>query len=413
MFQGMILAAPSAMRRRLSIIVAVIGLCLIAVIFLIRRQADNFVYQGRKVQAWVQQLNSVQPGAAETAKAAFKAMGPRAVPALIRILETTDPGLRRRVWLLGRKLPRKLRAAFFQKLDWPDVNETRAAAAKALGLMGPDAQPAIPALGLALRSPARQVSVEAANALGHIGKSSVPVLMELLRDKDESTRHVAAYALGEIGPDAGAAVPALVGMLSETNEPLRRSVVYSLSRIGPQEVSQLVGVLNHGNGSARVEAARVLLGYYRSLRVALPALANLAHEESPVVRQEASEVFGVLREADLVALGWAVQALKDPSAEVRLAAVKAMGNVLSPAELITRSLTNCLKDQSAQVRAAAARTLGTFGHAAQAAVPSLTGSLEDKDEPVRTAAREALSLIQCANTNGLRTAATNESQVAP
>ena len=390
MFSGL-----AQMRKRLYIAVAATALCVLAVIYVVRRQAHTVVYHGQGLQAWALQLSSAQPVARDAATAAFKTMGPKAVPGLIELLETKDPGLRRRVWALAIRLPRKLRAAFFRDFKWPDPIEVRAAAAKALGVIGTDAHDAIPTLARALRDPARQVSLESATALARIGRNSVPALTDALREKDGGVRHVAVYALGEIGPDAQAAVPLLVGMLDETNEPLRASVAYTLSRIGSGHFTELINVIEHGTDPAHEQAAKVLLDCYRSLRPAVPALAKLAQDKSPAVRQQALETLSALREAQVMALGVAIRSLKDPSVEVRLAAINALANVQSPAQALVHPLAECLKDDSAPVRAAAARTLAALGPIASSAAPALKALLEDKDDAVRTAAQEALRVIQC------------------
>jgi len=402
-FRRTMSSAREAMSKRVKIIVVASALSVLAVLYIICRQANNAVYHGQGLQAWALQLNSPQPAARNAATAAFKSMGSTAVPGLVHLLETKDPGLRRRVWALAIKLPRKLRAAFFRDLNWPDTTEVHSAAAKALGVIGPDAQGAISVLARSLRDPARQVSVEAATALSRIGTNSVPVLIEALHDKEVNARHMAAYALGEIGPPAREAVPVLVGMLNETNQAVRASVAYSLSRIGPGDFGEIINVLEHGNTAAREEAAKVLLEYYRSLRRAAPALAKLAQDESVGVRQQALETFSLLREADMIALGVGLRALKDPSENVRLAGIRALGNALLPVQALVQPLAQSLKDPSAPVRAAAAQSLGALGPVAGGAGSALKALVEDNDEGVRKAASNALRLVQCPQPTGVAT----------
>src|SRR6266446_7008916 len=114
------------MRRRLSIVLALTGLCIVAAVLVIRRQADAYVYKGQGLKAWALQLSAPQPADKEAASAAFKSMGGKAVPGLIHLLETKDPGLRRRAWALAKRLPRKWRAAFFRDVNWPDSIEVHA-----------------------------------------------------------------------------------------------------------------------------------------------------------------------------------------------------------------------------------------------------------------------------------------------
>src|SRR5579859_6743505 len=111
------------MRKRLSITIELSVLCIFAVVLVVWAQAHRLRYQGQNLQTWALQLNSPQPGAPAAANAAFKAMGPKAVPGLVDLLEAKDPGVRRRVWALATHLPRKLRTAFFRDIKWPDSTE--------------------------------------------------------------------------------------------------------------------------------------------------------------------------------------------------------------------------------------------------------------------------------------------------
>jgi HEAT repeat protein len=71
----------------------------------------------------------------------------------------------------------------------------------------------------ALNDKDRLVRIQAAVRLGIIGpaaKDAVPALIEALKDKSSRVRDEAVYALGQIGPAANAAVPALKS-LSESD----------------------------------------------------------------------------------------------------------------------------------------------------------------------------------------------------
>jgi HEAT repeat protein len=379
--------------KRLIVILALIGLGLVAIVVFLWWQTDSTSYRGKTIMIWALQLASPDAAARDEATSAFKNLGPTAVPSLVKLLKTKDPGLRRRAWAIAVKLPRSLRAWFFRDVNWPDPTDLRTAAAKALGLIGPRAQSAIPALSRSLRDPAPQVRLETATAMARIGKESVPDLLEALDDPDTEVRHAAAYALGEIGPDAHTAVPRLLEMLGENDGPLRASVAYSLSRIGPSDLPAVMDLLEHGSDASQVEAVKVLLGYYHSLRRAVPVIGNMATNESPAVRQKALECLSVMREAEALAFSVAICSLKDPAVEVRLTAITVLGQIGLPAQTAVKSLGECLKDESPQVRASAAQSLGYLGPTAKAALPALTLLLDDKDERVRAAAREALRLI--------------------
>jgi HEAT repeat protein len=78
----------------------------------------------------------------------------------------------------------------------------RAAAARILGEIGPQAKDAVGPLTEAVADPERDVRINAATALGHIGKAAapaVPALVTALSDKEWQVRRAAATALGRTG----------------------------------------------------------------------------------------------------------------------------------------------------------------------------------------------------------------------
>jgi len=381
-------------RKRLVIIVTALGIVAIAAVFLSSCNRYDVVYKDRHLKEWATQLRSADPAEREQASSAFKAMGAKAVPGLIHLLKTKDTGLRKMVWSLAGRLPRRARAWFFREFPWPDPNDACIAGARGLGFVGADAGAACPALADALRTRVREVSLEAATALSRIGEASVPALLRALKDEHQEVRHAAVYALGEIGPDAKEAVPALVGMLEEKDEGMRRSVAYSLSRIGPPGLAGLIDSLARGKGPTRDSAAKLLLQYYGALRQAMPALVRMAADESPEMRRQALETLGAIREADVVTVRVATGALKDPDVNVRLAAIGALGQLGGEAQSMVLPLQACLRDESAAVRASAARALVRIGTIAGSAVPALTYLLHDENEDVRNAAKQALGAIQ-------------------
>ena len=60
---------------------------------------------------------------------------------------------------------------------------------------------------------------------------SVPALMKALADPDQITRQFAARGLGVFGPDARAAVPALLEMLKLPDSSLRDRAIEALKQI--------------------------------------------------------------------------------------------------------------------------------------------------------------------------------------
>jgi HEAT repeat protein len=81
-------------------------------------------------------------------------------------------------------------------------------AARALGMMGPEARGAVPELSRALKDDDPMLRAEAASALGQMGpaaRPAVPALKELLTDKHLPVRDAAENALKAINAKPGKA----------------------------------------------------------------------------------------------------------------------------------------------------------------------------------------------------------------
>ncbi|MBL7134089.1 MAG: HEAT repeat domain-containing protein [Phycisphaerae bacterium] len=113
-------------------------------------------------------------------------------------------------------------------------HRVRAAAAKAIGAAGPQAEEAVPELTQALQdtdSNVREYAAEALGAIGPAGKGGVPALREALKDTDADFRLIAATALGRIGPAAKDATAALKEALKDESESVRQAAATALKKI--------------------------------------------------------------------------------------------------------------------------------------------------------------------------------------
>ena len=119
-----------------------------------------------------------------------------------------------------------------------------AVAADCLGLLGPRAKDAVPALAKAITRDFREIldetnsNVSAAKALRRIGpqaKSAIPALIAALKSNDS----VAAQVLGSFGSEARAAIPALVESArtrekDDENWFVRQAAILALGQIQPE-----------------------------------------------------------------------------------------------------------------------------------------------------------------------------------
>jgi HEAT repeat protein len=90
----------------------------------------------------------------------------------------------------------------------------------------------VAALGASLKDPDLETQVSAARALGQPGlKSAVPALVEALEGSNVDLRRAAVVALGRIGPEASPALPALKGLLDDKNALVRGAARRALKEL--------------------------------------------------------------------------------------------------------------------------------------------------------------------------------------
>ena len=326
--------------------------------------------------------------------AELKALGPKAVPSLVELLEFQDSHWRRVAWVLAPKLPRRLAQALLSKAGALGASEVRAAGAKSLGVLGPQAEAALPNLLRALHDSEPYVAMEAGGALGRIGKPSIPGLTLALTDTNRFVRHAAVYALGEMGMEAEPAVPELIETLQDPDSTVRSSTDYSLSLIGFPTLLALSNVIDHADPGARAEAVKEFIRFYRSVRLMAPALNKMAHAADAGSRALALQTLGSVRATDNVTINTLIASLKDPVEEVRVAGLRALSQVAWRAQPAVSALKGCLKDPSSAVRLWAVNALGAIGPVAGEASGELSGLMTDSEPGVRVAAQKALARIQ-------------------
>jgi len=275
-------------------------------------------FAGRSASEWVRLL--VRRHA--DARPALLALGPGAVPALARAVERKHrpgTGLSNS---LRTKLPAPIRRLVPSNAE---VIIRGDRAVEVLFELGTNAAPAVPALiREELRHEAWDLSVAHA-ALVRIGGSGAPQLSRVLRSSDPRERVAAARYLGLAGPEATAAAPALARLIPDADPLVRTEALVALTRIGPtadaalpalrdsladadpdscililealwkiggdsrSTTPLLTSILADRTSTHRARAA-VLLGEMGSAAApALPTLSNVLHEEFSYTRVQAQE----------------------------------------------------------------------------------------------------------------------------
>jgi HEAT repeat protein len=167
-----------------------------------------------------------------------------------------------------------------------------------LARIGPESEPAVPALSELLKSGDPLTKTEVLYTLGAIGpgaQAAVSAIAEQLRDNDPRVVQAAEIALGKIGPGAQEALPALATLNQSNDELLRLVSVWAILKIGPPSAEQtttalpiLSAALKSDREFVRIEAATVLGELGRGATTALPALQSAASDSSPAVRSAAA-----------------------------------------------------------------------------------------------------------------------------
>ena len=111
-----------------------------------------------------------------------------------------------------------------------DVGVRRAAALH-LGRLGPEAAAACTELGAALAAEDDQLSDTAAAALTRIGSKAVPVLIAQVSSSIPRARRLAIYSLGVLGPPAKPAIPALKQCLKDSDAEVRQLAEMALRNL--------------------------------------------------------------------------------------------------------------------------------------------------------------------------------------
>ncbi|QEH37034.1 putative lyase [Aquisphaera giovannonii] len=244
-----------------------------------------------------------------------------------------------------------------------------------------------------LRRPDAELREMVAVALGGIGEPAVDPLIAALRDPDPRVRGGAATALGKMGHRAVRAVPALVAAIESEavgdfiepgSDSPRWAFYAAMTEIGPPALRALVSRLDEADLEGRSRLLPAIGSLGPRGRAAVPRIVRLLIGTGP--KPEAAEALGKIGDPARHAAPMLIPAMKSPDAELRARAAMAFGRLSrslgSPEEAFLRLRDLGLSDPSARVRVAAIRAL-SWGWAGR--ISGLDPALEESDADVRVA----------------------------
>ncbi len=326
-------------------------------------------------------------------------------------------------------------------------------AAWAVGKLGAAAAtpPILAVLAEQLREPERGFIDRAAWAVGKLGAAAatppiLAALAELMRDPKNSVRHSAARAVGELG--AAAATPPILAVLAELLRKPERGAVYAVGQLGaaaatPQILAALAELQRNPKWAAKFASTAETVGELGAAAVVPPCFATLtgllsklhssmfceeflnsirsvmSSGQPTVISSSLWALANLLRDSEIEAHHSAVSAvvefrlpnptltppilvaladlLRHPGKDVRLLAVRAVGELGDPAVTppILAVLADVLRDPDKEVCASAVEAVGELGDPA-ATPPILTAlakRLRDRKGWARSRAVEAVGKL--------------------
>jgi hypothetical protein len=187
----------------------------------------QYLYAGKPMQYWQEQLSSRDTGASNEA---LVVVNSRVIPQLTDIMfhETNDSSLRLFLIEVLNSLPGV-------QIYFTPAGGRRANAAWSIRELGPAAKPAVPVLVQALKGKDAIVHQAAISALGNIHSDPdlvIPLLIGYL--EDDNLNDEAALALANYGSLAKAAVPKIIPLLHAADKDAQAAAVEALKKIDPE-----------------------------------------------------------------------------------------------------------------------------------------------------------------------------------
>lgn len=234
----------------------------------------------------------------------------------------------------------------------------------------------------------RHAALNALLSNSAVRKAAVPKLAELLKDKNTTVRERGAHALGRVGPGAVDALPVLI----EAARAADGAPVYAeaLAQVGPKALPPLLGILQKSKGDQGKWVLRVLHSFGPP---AVPVLSEALKSNSAEVRVAAASAIGEMGRDGSAAATPLFVLTKDSTPAVQAAAFRALVAVHADSERLKPLLQEALASKDNDVRKAAAAGTAALGGATTLGVDGLLDLLADDNAAGRAAAVQALGQL--------------------
>lgn len=201
-------------------------------------------------------------------------------------------------------------------------------------------------------------AVEMLELFGGNASPAVPALIRASRADSVLLRRAAANTLGLVGPAADAAIPALVDLvLFDESSEVRDLAGRALGRIGEAAEAPLSQLLVDSDPDVRVRAARAFAEMTSIAPESVAALRDAGQSDEPALAVAAlSALWRTTADAELVTAG-GLKWLASPEREIRMRAVELLESLGPEANAARPQLTELSEDERPYVRQAARRVL--------------------------------------------------------
>ena len=254
-------------------------------------------YKGHNIEEWFNGTAANKTNYREArieTKAAFRAMGDKAVPYLISRLEEA-PNHRildwlKRYWSTGANIYR-------QQKTW---GQSRSASL--LGKMGINDDTVIKSLSVATNSHSWSLRGSATVALAKIRKEPVQPFIEKLRElSDPILWYQQAMMVAAFEDEAEPAIPIFLDAINHTNNIIQAHAIIAVGLIGLQPekcIPQLTPFLDSPSISDRQKAMSALLMFGTNALPAKPIIKNLLNDPDRPVRNRAEHAMELFKAAE-------------------------------------------------------------------------------------------------------------------